>query len=216
MRRLTGYRAGGAVLLAVSVVLCVRPVRADADAFTRLFDGKSLDDWEGNLEWFRVEKKAIVGGKLDQPIPQNEFLCTRQSYSDFELRLQVKIVGDQTNAGIQVRSRRIPDHHEMVGYQADVGHGWWGKLYDESRRNRVLAGPDDQLLERIVKKDAWNDYRIRCQGRRIQLWINGRQTVDYTEADESIPQDGLIGLQIHSGPPGEAWYREIRIRELGE
>ena len=59
-----------------------------------------------------------------------------------------------------------------------------------------------------------NDYRILCEGRRIRLWINGVQTVDYTEEDESIEQKGLIGLQIHGGPPSEAWYKNVRIRVL--
>ena len=95
----------------------------------------------------------------------------------------------------------------MIGYQADLGDGWWGCLYDESRRNKVLAGPPDDQRAKLVKRDDWNEYRIRCQGRKIELWINGQQTVDYTEPDEKIEQVGLIGLQIHGGPPSEAWYK---------
>ena len=66
----------------------------------------------------------------------------------------------------------------------------------------------------VIQPDAWNDYRIRCRGRRIELWINGHLTVDYTESDPRIPQYGIIALQIHGGPPGEIGYRRIRIREL--
>ena len=66
----------------------------------------------------------------------------------------------------------------------------------------------------MLKRDDWNDYTIRCQGRRIQLAINGQQTVDYTEPDEAIEQRGLIGLQIHGGKPSEAWYKDISIRKL--
>jgi hypothetical protein len=102
----------------------------------------------------------------------------------------------------------------MIGYQPDLGEGWWGCLYDESRRRKVLAGPPEEERNKIVKHDDWNEYVIRCQGPRIQLWINGHQTVDYTEPDPAIPQTGLIGLQIHGGPPSEAWYKEITIREL--
>jgi hypothetical protein len=65
-----------------------------------------------------------------------------------------------------------------------------------------------------VKKDEWNDYRIRCEGRHIQIWINDVQTVDYTEPDESIEQKGLIGLQIHGGGKAEASYKDIVIEEL--
>jgi len=180
----------------------------------KLFDGKSLAGWEGNTAWFRVEDGAIVAGTLKNKIPRNEFLCTEKQYGDFELRLQVKVVPGKTNAGIQFRSQRIANHHEVRGYQADVGQGWWGKLYDESRRRKVLHGPDDEALAKVLQPDQWNQYVIRCQGRRVQMWVNGLQTVDYTEADPDIPTSGIIGLQIHGGPPGEAWYKDITLREL--
>jgi hypothetical protein len=186
---------------------------AESD-FVSLFDGKTLEGWEGSAKAFRIEEGAIVGGSLDQRVPRNEFLTTKEEYADFELRLKFKLLGQGANAGVQIRSRRIPDHHEMIGYQADLGDGWWGCLYDESRRRKVLAGPPREARARIVRRDDWNEYRILCRGRRIQLWINGEQTVDYTEPDESIEQTGVIGLQVHGGPPSEAWYKDIRIREL--
>jgi hypothetical protein len=182
--------------------------------FHSLFDGQSLEGWEGDPDAFRIEDGAIVGGSLEQRVPRNEFLTTTKEYEDFELRLKFKILGKGANAGVQVRSRRIPDHHEMIGYQADLGDGWWGCLYDESRRRKILAGPPKEQRGAPVKADEWNDYRILCEGPRIQLWINGQKTVDYTEPDASIEQTGLIGVQIHGGPPSEAWYKDIRIREI--
>ena len=197
------------------LMLCGSPLAADEPFEAQsLFDGKSLEGWEGNLKWFRVEQGAIVGGNLEHAIPNNEFLCTKKEYGDFELRLKFKVTGEKVNAGIQIRSRRIPDHHEMIGYQADIGEGYWGALYDESRRRKVLAAPEREAIAKVLKRDGWNDYVIRCQGRRIQLWVNGLQTVDYTESDEQIEQRGLIGLQIHSGPPSEVRYKDISIREL--
>ena len=181
-----------------------------------LFNGKTFDGWEGNLDVFRIENGAIVGGSLDKRVPRNEFLCTTKQYADFELRLKFKLLGTGANAGVQIRSQRIPDHHDMIGYQADMGDRWWGCLYDESRRRKILSGPPPEARGKIIKADEWNDYQIRCRGPRIELWINGHQTVDYTEPDESIEQTGVIGLQIHGGPPSEAWYKEITIRELGE
>lgn len=179
-----------------------------------LFDGATFDGWEGALEWFRIEDGAIAGGSLEKRVPRNEFLCTKRTFADFELRLKFKLLGEGVNAGVQIRTRRIPDHHEVEGYQADLGDGYWGCLYDESRRNRVLAGPDKEELEKVLRRGEWNEYVIRCEGPRIQLWINGLQTVDYTEEDASIPRDGVIGLQIHSGPPSEAWYKDITIKAL--
>jgi hypothetical protein len=196
------------------VMLFAAAALAADEGFTPLFDGKSFDGWEGDKQVFRIEDGAIVGGSLDKKVDRNEFLTTTRSYADFELRLKFKALGKGVNAGVQIRSERVPNHHEMKGYQADLGDGWWGCLYDESRRNKVLAGPEKEQRGKPVKVEEWNDYRILCEGRRIQLWINGQQTVDYTEPDESIPQKGLIGLQIHGGPPSEAWYKDIAIKEL--
>ncbi len=179
-----------------------------------LFDGKSLEGWEGNLTMFRLEDGAIVGGMLDKPIPNNEFLCAEGEWSDFELTLKVKIKGN-ANGGIQLRSQRIADPpHEMSGYQADMGWTFWGALYDESRRNKVLQAPDKALIERILKKDDWNEYKIRCEGPHIQLWLNGEQTVNYIEPDDSIPRGGQIAVQIHGGTPSECWYKDIAIRPI--
>jgi hypothetical protein len=182
-----------------------------------IFDGKSFQGWEGNLKIFRIEEDAIVGGSLKYKIVRNEFLCTTSRFGYFELGLMVKLVGgDAANAGVQFRTRRIPNKHEVAGYQADMGTGWWGALYDESRRNKVLTGPDQAKMRGVVKTGEWNDYVIRAEGKRIQLWINGAQTVDYTEEDPKVESSGVICPQIHAGPPSEAWYKDITIRTLGK
>ena len=187
--------------------------------FVSLFNGQSLEGWEGNLEYFRIADGAIVAGDLRRRIPRNEFLCTTQRYSDFDLRLEVKLLGEGQNAGIQFRSRRVPDNHEVSGYQCDVGmmgpeRPIWGWLYDESRRNRFLAEcPAEQTLD-WLRPDDWNHLRIVARGPRIELYLNGHRTVDFTETDSAIARDGVIGLQIHSGPPAEAWYRNIRVQPL--
>lgn len=180
----------------------------------RLFDGQTLAGWEGDTTVFRVEDGAIVGGNLNDKIPHNYFLTSQQEFADFELTLQFRLKGANTNAGIQIRSRRIPNHHEMIGYQADLGQNYWGCLYDESRRRKVLAGPDQAELAKVLRKEDWNAYRIRCEGRRLRLWINDQLTVDYTEPDTALEQRGLIGLQIHGGPPGEAWYKDLLLTPL--
>jgi hypothetical protein len=201
-------------LLLLGLLLAPWPTMAGEPGFQALFDGKTFEGWEGNLDVFRIENGAVVGGTMEARIARNEFLCTKGEFGDFELRLQFKVLGDKANAGVQFRSRRIPNHHEVNGYQADLGDGWWGSLYDESRRNKILAAADPKIVEKALKRDDWNDYTIRCQGPRIQLWINGQQTVDYTEPEQGIEQTGLIGLQIHGGNPSEAWYRDIRIKKL--
>ena len=188
----------------------------DSSRTAPLADGRSFAGWEGetNKTW-RLVDGAFVGGSLQAAVPRNEFLCTTRAYTNFVLRLQFRILGEGANAGIQLRSRRVPNHHEMAGYQADLGDPeWWGCLYDESRRNRVLAKADAAKVRDVLKRADWNDYEIRCEGRRVRLAINGLTTVDYSEPDEAIEQAGLIGLQIHGGPPSEAWYRDLRLEEL--
>ena len=102
----------------------------------------------------------------------------------------------------------------MTGYQADMGEGYWGSLYDETRRNKVLAHTHAAIIQRILKPNDWNDYIIRCEDRHIRLWLNGVLTVDYVERDKEIPLSGLIGLQIHGGGKADASYWDITIEEL--
>jgi len=214
------------LVIAQAIVLPMVALAAEAASegkeaeagFVSLFDGKTFDGWEGNEAMFRIDQGSIVGGNLKTPIPHNYFLCTRGEYGDFELRLDVKVVGKDANAGIQFRSARITGSEEVSGYQADVGGVGkrlvWGSLYDESRRNRFLAEAVAEVVESAVKSDDWNAYVIRAVGPKIELFINGVQTLDYTEPDDTIPRTGIIGLQIHSGPPTEAWYRDVRIKAL--
>ena len=191
----------------------------EAISFQPLFNAKSFYGWEGDTtNSFRIAEGAIVGGNLQNKIPRNEFLATTRFYTNFILRAECKILGP-CNAGIQFRTQRIPNHHEVKGFQADMSvgkdGGYWGKLYDESRRNKILGVSENraQMIERL-KADDWNQYEIRCEGPRIQLFVNGVRTLDYTETDPTIPLFGIIAVQIHSGPPSEAWYRNIAIAEL--
>jgi hypothetical protein len=88
-------------------------------------------------------------------------------------------------------------------------------LYDESRRNTFVAKlRDATALKAALKSNDWNEYRIRACGSRIQLWVNGVHTVDYTERDADIAQDGFIGLQIHGNGKTVIQYKDIVIEEL--
>ena len=185
-----------------------------------LSDGKSFRGWDGdtNKTW-RIEEGAFVGGSLKEKVPRNEFLRTRRNYTNFVLRVKFKLIGTPAggfiNGGVQIRSQPAQNPpNEMVGYQCDMGDGWWGALYDESRRNKVLVKPEPAAVEKALKRNEWNEYEVRCEGKRIQSSINGVVMIDYTEPDDTIPQFGLIGFQIHGGGPSEAFYKEITIEEL--
>ena len=205
-----------AFLLFITISCSQQPDQEDA--FSSLFDGTTYTGWEGSKEYFRIEDQSIVAGTLDTIIPLNQFLCTEASFSNFELRLKTKFTARDNNAGIQFRTARIPDHHEVIGYQCDVGYmpgrPIWASLYDESRRKRFLVEPPVEKVEAVLRPDDWNDFRIRCEGAAIKIWLNERLMVDYTESDQSVPAKGIICLQIHSGPPAEAWYRDIQLMTL--
>ena len=196
------------------LLLCLAPAFA---APTALFDGQSLAGWEGetNSVW-RVREGVIVGGSL-KGNPRNEFLATRASYKNFRLHLDYKLVGTEgfVNGGVQFRSQRIANpSNEMSGFQADIGAGYSGCLYDESRRNKTLAMADTNLMARVEKPGDWNHYEIVARGPEIQLSLNGQRTASWVERTPGIAAEGLIALQIHGNCKAEISFRNIAIEEL--
>ncbi len=183
-----------------------------------LFDGETLQGWEGDPDWWDVREGKIVGGSNRRDIPNNTFLMTEASFQNFELVMQIRLrgKGDRPNSGIQVRSARVPDSPEVEGYQVDVGDGYWGKLYDERRRG-WLVGTGNNTIEKGKKaanSSGWNKYRIRCEGPTISAWINGTKMFEYTETDESIPLNGKIGIQVHGGGPTLVEVKKAVVRRL--
>src|SRR5438132_875087 len=176
-RRLLRSNAMKIVLLTVAVLFVTVIASAEEPGFMPLFDGKTLAGWEGDESIFRVKDGAIVAGSATEKVAHNEFLASKEEFGDFELRLKARLVGKGQNAGVQFRSQRIPNHFEMIGYQCDMGtmqgRPIWGTLYDESRRRRFLAEPEPQKLAAALKADDWNDLVIRCEGPRVQIWVNG-------------------------------------------
>ena len=204
-----------AIVLGVLVFATVALAAEAEEGFVPLFNGKDLTGWEGDAKLWLVEDGVLVG--RSPGIKYNDFLATEKSYGDFVLRFQVKLVDNKGNSGVQFRSKRVPPpSHEVAGYQADIAQGWWGKLYDEARRNKVLAGPKAEDLKKALKLNDWNDYEVEAVGSKVKLSINGVVTVDYTEADETIAREGIIAVQVHAGGPMEAQFRNLRIKEVRE
>lgn len=198
--------------LAAAGAAPVLTLGAAEEGFTPLFNGSDLSGWEGDDLLWIVEDGELVG--RSPGIGYNDFLATEQRFGDFILRFEVRLVDDVGNSGVQFRSERVRGSMEMSGYQADIGPSWWGNLYDESRRRVTLVEADEKLIERTVKKDGWNDYEVRAEGPNIRLSINGRTTAEYVEEEPGIAADGRIAVQIHSGPPLEVRFRNIRIKKL--
>jgi mono/diheme cytochrome c family protein/glucose/arabinose dehydrogenase len=194
-----------------------------------LFDGKTLTGWDGDPKVWRVENGEIVGGSMAGN-PRNEFLTTKRTFYNFRLSLEYKLIGTEgfVNAGVQFRSQRTTNPpNEMIGYQADIGHGHTGSLYDESRRKKFLARAgagyggvgvkDESEIAALEKKGEWNKYEIQAMGPLIIIRLNGKQTLAYSETDPSVDDAyGVIGLQIHGNNKAEIRYRNITLDPLTE
>jgi len=171
------------------------------------FNGQDLTGWNAqDMSYWSVEKGAIVGTKGTQKIIGNQFLWYQEKVQDFRLTLQVKQVPFAANAGIQFRSKPLVNR-SALGYQADIGKGWWGALYHEHGR-RILAKSKD-IKGQHLKVEQWNQYEILAVGHRIWLAINGKITVALHDPIGEL--DGQIALQIHGGMPQEVIYSDLTL-----
>ncbi len=213
------------LLIAFVLGHCTQPLFAEAtphrsDKAKSIFDGKTLEGWESpGADLWAVTDGCITGGDGKRNIPYNDFLCTKASYSNFILHLKIKLTGDPKtgfiNSGIQIRTARNASGHEVCGYQCDYGAPtWYGVIYDEGRRNRVMMGSDMARLGPALHENDWNDYVIKADGGNIKTWINGVQGVDYDEKDPDIASDGIIGIQIHGGGNTIVQVKDVFIEEL--
>jgi hypothetical protein len=181
------------------------PILATPDNAKDFFNGKDLTGWDGDAKLWSVENGEIVG--KSPGLKRNEFLKSQMSAADFRLTLKVKLVPNKENSGVQFRSEPVADG-EMRGPQADIGTGWWGKLYEENGRGLLW----DKSGENHVKTDEWNDYEIVAEGGRVRTYINGKLCVDVN--DEKLSRRGIFGLQIHAGGPMEVRFKDMKLEVL--
>jgi len=178
------------------------PLWASDETVGLFFDGETLNGWDGDLELWQVDQGEIVG--TSPGLARNEWLSGPLLLQDFRFICKVKLVPNQGNSGIQFRSQRLEDG-EVMGYQADVGTGWWGKLYEEHGRALLWDKPGDAH----VRAGEWNTYEILARGSRIQTAINGRLCVDLD--DPMGAREGILAFQIHSGGSMQVRYRDFEI-----
>ena len=178
------------------------PLLATAENVAGIFNGRDLSGWQGNAELWRVEEGEIVG--RTSGLDHNEFLRGELAASDFRLTLLVKLVRNEGNSGIQFRSEAVGEG-DVKGYQADVGPGWWGKLYEEHGRALLW----DRSGEEHVNPGEWNAYEIEAIGSRIRTSINGRPCVELDDPDGA--RRGIFAFQLHSGGPTEVRFKEINL-----
>lgn len=210
--------------------------------FKSLFNGKTLDGWEGNPKLWSVQDGCITGktsNEGDTKIKHNTFLVWKGGeVRDFELRLQYKIIGG--NSGIQYRSQLLQagDFGPIVGgYQADfeAGKTYSGILYEErgrgilaKRGEKTVVKADDagktkvevvgavgdsEKIQSRIRNEDWNDYKVIAKGNHLQHFINGALTVDVTDEDSAkAAKSGVLALQIHAGPAMTVQFRNISLK----
>jgi hypothetical protein len=196
------------------VKYCILPLlllaRAGAqDGFTPLFNGKNLDGWDGDPRLWKVVSGEIVGSTEGVTLENNTFLITKRPYRNFVFRAEMKLRNH--NSGIQFRSKALPGW-VVAGYQMDAAeNAHWGNIYDERGKRGIMVNTYAEKGSKAVRHNDWNQVEIRCEGDHIQISLNGTVTADLRD---SASLDGVIAFQLHRGPPMEARFRNIRIKEL--
>ena len=213
------FAVGAGVLVSANAALAGDPNTLAAgekrQGFVLLFDGKTLDGWDGDPRVWRVDDGAIVGSSDNYSPEHNTFLVYKAPYTDFVLKAEVKLRNG--NSGIQFRSKLLPDWI-VHGYQADLSFAGersaWGNFYEEKGRGRgVMPAPSVgwEKAKNIVRAKDWNQYEIYAKGSHIRLTLNGVVTID-THDDKT--SSGVIGFQLHTGDPMEVRFRGIKIKPL--
>ena len=220
----------------------VRPeplAAGDHAGFTSIFDGSSLKGWDGDPAFWRAANGELIGeSSSENPVKQNTFLIWRGGApKDFELKLEYRL--SATNSGIQIRSVQVPAGPDvgkwvMKGYQADIDaeNQFTGQIYEERGRGflamrgqatlipsggppRIIGNlqqtPDE--LKGLIKTADWNQIHLLAQGSTITQILNGAVMSMVVDEDLKNRQlDGLIGFQMHVGPPMKVEFRNIWLK----
>jgi hypothetical protein len=231
-----------AVCAAAAVATLASTLHAQSQDFVAIFDGKTLTNWDGDPAFWRVENGAIVGESTpEKRVTQNTFLIWRGgTTADFELKIEYRISGGAgSNSGVQYRSSVLENVGKwaMKGYQADIdgANRYSGQIYEERGRGFMamrgaftrIAGASaaektpigsfgsDSALKALLKPDDWNSLHIIARGGTITQIVNGRVMSAIVDEDvKGRSLEGLLGLQIHTGPPMKIEFRSVMLRKL--
>lgn len=224
----------------------------DHEGFVEIFDGETLEGWDGDTTYWSVENGNLVGEVTPStPLKTNTFIIWQGGEpSDFELKGEFKITAEG-NSGINYRSDRLEDiPFALRGYQADIDgkNAYTGQNYEERKRttlayrgqattinpqenpgdlrenikNNAWLGlevtknlGDRDSLKAFIKSDDWNSFHLVIRGNRLQHYINGILMSEVVDEDTlNRKMEGLLGIQVHTGPPMKVQYRNLMLKEL--
>ena len=170
------------------------------------------DNWEGLISEYWTVKDGTITGDSKEGLKFNTFLCSKKKFKDFELSCKIRLKNGGGNSGVQIRSVIAnPKTFAVKGPQADVGANYWGSLYGELFGGMMKEAPKDEV-NKLLKKDDFNDYSIKVVGKKVTIKVNGVVTVD--QEFEKLPDEGSIAFQLHAGGPMEVTFKEIKFAEL--
>lgn len=222
--------------------------------FEKIFNGKNLDDWEGDPTYWIVKDGNLVGEITPATLLKtNSFIIWKGGKpGDFELRGEFKIT-EKGNSGINYRSVQLLEiPFALKGYQADIdgANRYTGQNYEERARTTLAyrgqitnirpqnsemtpvevrskvqknawtdldvtgsLGESDDLKTKINAQE-WNEFSLVIKSNRLQHYINGVLMSDVTDNDTvNGKEKGLLGVQVHVGPPMTVMYRNIRLKQ---
>jgi choline-sulfatase len=206
--------------------------KPDKDGFVSIFNGRNLDRWDGDPQYWSVQDGALTG-VADGSLKMNRFITwAGAKVRNFDLRVKVKVTPGG-NSGLQYRGRMAPELGPdiVTGYQCDVvadNPNYNGMLYEEKGRRilahtgeKVIVAPDGQpwIVGKMPVKqfapDEWHEYRVLARANHHQHWIDGHMTADLIDLDEKgRALEGVLAVQVHVGPPMKIQYKEFRLAQL--
>ncbi len=207
------------VLIGTSIYMNIQIIHSQATYSTPLQYKVDLNEWtpvdSANENIWSVVSNEVIGGDGVSNVKSNTYLRSKKTYKNFEFSCLFRLSGNHElgliNSGIQYRS--TIDDNKIIGYQADIGKGYWGDIYDEHRRGKLVGG-NLEAIELLLNEDGWNSYVIRCKGNKHELYINGVKSCEYIEKDTSIPNEGVFGIQLHSGGNARIEVKNVTITPL--
>jgi hypothetical protein len=220
-----------------------QPAADDNAGFESIFDGKTLNGWEGDPKYWRVENGALVGEITPgNEIRVNTFIIWRGGVTkDFELKVEYRIT-PQGNSGINYRSEELTDPKlAMKGYQFDIdgekrntgttrhtanNYEERGRTFMALRGQLTRATPDGKRsilsslgdyndLAKFIQNGDWNQVHIIARGNVIVHMLNGHVMSILVDDDEkNRAMEGKLGVQVHQGPAMKVEYRNFMLKKL--
>jgi hypothetical protein len=197
------------LLLAAAIAVPAQTPGEKKQGFMPLFDGKTLNGWDGDPRLWKVVNGVILGSTEGVTLEANSFLISKQEYADFHLKVEVKLRNH--NSGIQFRSEALPNW-VVRGLQADMAFdNYWGSIYDEKGKRGIMVNGWNGKAEKVVRQGDWNECEVICDGDLIQIKVNGLQTA---ELHDTVRMKGVIALQMHRGPAMQVEFRNLRLKKI--